>query len=98
MCRTLQGHGHWVNVLALNTDYVMRTGAFDPATATIVPQENSLSPEQLQNKSLERYKTVTVRSFFVCFNKGYDAWLLPTAPMQYAAIACRLLEKLRDHV
>jgi WD40 repeat protein len=22
LCRTLQGHGHWVNVLALNTDYV----------------------------------------------------------------------------
>ena len=30
LCRTLQGHGHWVNYLALNTDYVMRTGAFDP--------------------------------------------------------------------
>ncbi|KAK8741136.1 hypothetical protein OTU49_002514, partial [Cherax quadricarinatus] len=30
MCRTLQGHGHWVNTLALNTDYALRTGAFDP--------------------------------------------------------------------
>lgn len=38
--RTLQGHGHWVNVLALNTDYVMRTGAFDPAKATIVHDDN----------------------------------------------------------
>jgi hypothetical protein len=37
--RTLQGHGHWVNVLALNTDYVMRTGAFDPAKATIVHED-----------------------------------------------------------
>ena len=35
LCRTLQGHGHWVNVLALNTDYVMRTGAFDPANAKV---------------------------------------------------------------
>ncbi len=34
LCRTLQGHGHWVNVLALNTDYAMRTGAFDPAKFT----------------------------------------------------------------
>ena len=41
--RTLQGHGHWVNVLALNTDYVMRTGAFDPAKATLV-HENSGTP------------------------------------------------------
>ncbi|KAH9503883.1 Notchless protein 1 [Bulinus truncatus] len=35
-CRNLEGHGHWVNTLALSTDYVMRTGAFEPAEATIV--------------------------------------------------------------
>ena len=39
LCRTLQGHGHWVNILALSTDYVMRTGAFDPASATVVHSE-----------------------------------------------------------
>ena len=33
--RTLQGHGHWVNVLALNTDYVVRTGAFDPKVSNL---------------------------------------------------------------
>lgn len=32
-CRNLEGHGHWVNCLALNTDYVMRTGDFEPADA-----------------------------------------------------------------
>lgn len=26
---SLQGHGHWVNSLALSTEYVLRTGAFD---------------------------------------------------------------------
>jgi ribosome assembly protein 4 len=30
MCRTLEGHAHWVNSIALNTDYVLRTGAVDP--------------------------------------------------------------------
>ena len=25
----VQGHGHWVNSLALSTEYVLRTGAFD---------------------------------------------------------------------
>uniref|UniRef100_A0A7N8WVB4 Notchless protein homolog 1 n=1 Tax=Mastacembelus armatus TaxID=205130 RepID=A0A7N8WVB4_9TELE len=38
-CRTLQGHAHWVNTLALSTDYVLRTGAFEPATATVNPQD-----------------------------------------------------------
>lgn len=36
MCRTLEGHGHWVNTLALNSDYIIRTGAFDPKDATLV--------------------------------------------------------------
>ena len=31
LCRTLQGHGHWVNTMALSTDYALRTGAFDPS-------------------------------------------------------------------
>lgn len=38
-CRTLQGHAHWVNTLALSTDYVLRTGAFEPANATVNPQD-----------------------------------------------------------
>ncbi len=39
MCRSLEGHGHWVNSLALSTDYVIRTGAFDPAKASIVHKD-----------------------------------------------------------
>ena len=38
LCRTLQCHAHWVNHFALHTDYAMRTGAFEPAEATIVPK------------------------------------------------------------
>lgn len=30
MCRSLEGHAHWVNTLALNCDYIVRTGPFDP--------------------------------------------------------------------
>lgn len=36
ICRTLQGHGHWVNTIALNTDYVLRTGPYDPSKASLV--------------------------------------------------------------
>lgn len=45
LCRTLQGHAHWVNTMALSTDYVLRTGAFEPAEATINPQDLSGSCE-----------------------------------------------------
>lgn len=30
MCRTFSGHAHWVNSLALNTAFVLRTGPFHP--------------------------------------------------------------------
>ena len=29
LTRTLEGHGHWVNSIALSTYYVLRTGCFD---------------------------------------------------------------------
>uniref|UniRef100_A0A8C4GTA8 Notchless protein homolog 1 n=1 Tax=Dicentrarchus labrax TaxID=13489 RepID=A0A8C4GTA8_DICLA len=57
-CRTLQGHAHWVNTLALSTDYVLRTGAFEPATATINPQDLTGSLEELKNQALQRYNKV----------------------------------------
>lgn len=32
LCRTLSGHAHWVNAVALHADYVLRTAAFDLAS------------------------------------------------------------------
>lgn len=29
MCRTLEGHAHWVNTITLNTDYVLRTAVIN---------------------------------------------------------------------
>ncbi|XP_023244320.1 notchless protein homolog 1-like [Centruroides sculpturatus] len=55
LCRTLQGHGHWVNVLALNTDYVLRTGAFDPSEISAVYKDLNLSSEELSRRALVRY-------------------------------------------
>lgn len=57
MCRTLQGHGHWVNTLALNTDYVLRTGACSPE-ALMKARPEVPSPEQRQQCALTQYKKV----------------------------------------
>ncbi|XP_013408024.1 notchless protein homolog 1 [Lingula anatina] len=59
LCRTLQGHGHWVNNLALSTDYVIRTGSFDPSTATVVPRDIDDIVEELKKKALDRYNSAT---------------------------------------
>lgn len=57
LCRTLQGHAHWVNTLALSTDYVLRTGAFEPADPSMrYSGVDSLSADELKQRALNRYK------------------------------------------
>lgn len=56
LCRTLSGHAHWINNLALSTDYVLRTGPFHPVTDRnkIITKDK----EQLKKVALERYTKV----------------------------------------
>ncbi|RWR97290.1 notchless protein [Cinnamomum micranthum f. kanehirae] len=49
LIRELKGHGHWVNSLALSTEYVLRTGAFDHT------RKQFSSPEEMKEAALERY-------------------------------------------
>ncbi|KAL6505200.1 hypothetical protein OROGR_025017 [Orobanche gracilis] len=44
-----KGHGHWVNSLALSTEYVLRTGAYDHTG------KHYSSPEEMKQVALERY-------------------------------------------
>ncbi|XP_039266898.2 notchless protein homolog 1-like [Styela clava] len=59
LCRTLEGHGHWVNTMTLNTDYVMRTGAFEPADFGLKQNMLNYPPATLQKRANERYQNVT---------------------------------------
>lgn len=55
LCRTLQGHGHWVNTMALNTAYVLRTGAYEPAKKNV---NNNVHGKGEQEEALARYNAV----------------------------------------
>lgn len=57
LCRTLQGHAHWVNTLALSTDYVLRTGAFEPSEFGAPPPTRGPppTPDEAQRKAQQRY-------------------------------------------
>lgn len=57
LCRTLQGHGHWVNVLALNTDHVMRTADFDPAKFDGSRKKSDGDKVRVENAA-KRYRSV----------------------------------------
>ncbi|KNA23871.1 hypothetical protein SOVF_021080 [Spinacia oleracea] len=49
LIRELKGHGHWVNSLALSTEYVLRTGAFDHTG------KQCSTPEEMKEVALARY-------------------------------------------
>mmetsp|Transcript_28842 Transcript_28842/g.52976 ORF Transcript_28842/g.52976 Transcript_28842/m.52976 type:complete len:504 (-) Transcript_28842:23-1534(-) len=53
LVRTLAGHGHWINTLALSSDYALRTGAFDHSAST------PATVEEGKAKALERYQEAT---------------------------------------
>ncbi|VDM64779.1 unnamed protein product [Angiostrongylus costaricensis] len=53
ICRNLVGHAHWINTLALNTDYVLRTSCFDPKSGCDRPAK-----EKCQKIAQRRYDDV----------------------------------------
>ena len=48
LVRTLKGHGHWVNTLALSSEQALRTGAFDHQG------HSPTSPAEAKQAALER--------------------------------------------
>ncbi|XP_014367190.2 notchless protein homolog 1 [Papilio machaon] len=53
LCRTLEGHAHWVNTLALSTDYVLRTGPYHPI---LDRNEPTTDKKILQQRAIDRYE------------------------------------------
>ncbi|XP_050069760.1 protein Notchless [Anopheles maculipalpis] len=69
LCKTFTGHAHWVNNLALNTDYVLRTGPFHPVMDKSLMYGDGSNKEALKQLALERYEKVCpdgVESFVSC--------------------------------
>ncbi|XP_030758900.1 notchless protein homolog 1 [Sitophilus oryzae] len=58
LCRSLEGHGHWVNTLALSTDYILRIGAFDPVKDSN-KDTYTLDKRKSKEFALKRYKEIT---------------------------------------
>lgn len=68
MCKTFSGHAHWVNSLALNTDYVLRTGPFHPVIHQKMSSKTK-DKEELKKSALDRFLKVCpdrVESFVSC--------------------------------
>jgi len=63
----LQGHGHWINSLALSTEYVLRTGAFDHTGRQYPPNEEK------QKVSFSLHSTLYI-SFVLYHDSHLSLW------------------------
>eukprot|EP00826_Nyctotherus_ovalis_P001624 TRINITY_DN1026_c0_g2_i8.p1 TRINITY_DN1026_c0_g2~~TRINITY_DN1026_c0_g2_i8.p1 ORF type:complete len:306 (-),score=74.91 TRINITY_DN1026_c0_g2_i8:78-995(-) len=52
LVKSLEGHAHWVNTLALSTEHLLRTGSFE------YKNEEMSSPEERKKRAEKRYKTM----------------------------------------
>lgn len=66
MCRTLEGHAHWVNTLALNVDYVLRTGPFQLGS-TANQTDSPLEYAKKQYESVGEERLVSGSDDFTLF-------------------------------
>ena len=55
LVRTLKGHAHRVNFLALSTEYLCRTGAFDPEREYLTNSPTDQDPEAMFQEACSRY-------------------------------------------
>ncbi|EFO25997.1 WD-repeat protein HUSSY-07 [Loa loa] len=53
LCRTLAGHAHWVNTLALNVEYALRTSFYNALEQSTVLQDDMAAH---QKEALHRYE------------------------------------------
>ncbi|CDW94002.1 hypothetical protein [Sporisorium scitamineum] len=63
LIRNLNEHAHWVNTIALSTDFVLRTGPFDhtgrATSSTSTPSYVQPTDSDAQSSALKRYKEAT---------------------------------------
>ncbi|KAI8815386.1 quinon protein alcohol dehydrogenase-like superfamily [Cladochytrium replicatum] len=56
LVRTLEGHAHWINHLALSTDFITRSACYDHT------KRRPSNPEEAQQWALERYNSFKAQS------------------------------------
>ncbi|PWN28856.1 WD40 repeat-like protein [Jaminaea rosea] len=61
LIRSLDAHAHWVNTMALSTDFILRNGAFDERKGGLIDglSHATSSPSEIQAACLKRFRKFT---------------------------------------
>lgn len=99
--QTLKSHAHWVNHLAISTDYVLRKGAFDHTSNSRTGKSQTY--EELKAKALEQYEKVaklggSINERIVTASDDFTMYLWE--PLKSSKPVCRMTghQKLVNHV
>lgn len=99
--QTLKSHAHWVNHLAISTDYVLRKGGYDHTTNKALSK--GIDPETLRAKALEQYEKVAklngqISERLVTASDDFTMYLWE--PLKSSKPVCRMTghQKLVNHV
>lgn len=99
--QVLKSHAHWVNHLAISTDYVLRMGAFDHASNKKTTK--NASPSELRRKALEQYEKVAkmggrISERLVTASDDFTMYFWE--PLKSSKPVCRMTghQKLVNHV
>lgn len=92
---TLKDHAHWVTTLALNTDFVLRTGPFDHT------DKKPSSDEEAQQLALARYTALLQRTPELLISGSDDHTLFLWSPfsssLSSASLTTKPLARLTGH-
>lgn len=83
--KNLEGHAHWINTLALSSDYAIRTGAFDHEGKL-----KSTDPEEMKKAALEKYEASLVEGHEVLVSGSDDFTMILWSPLQSNKPVARL--------
>ncbi|KAG7192028.1 ribosome assembly [Scheffersomyces spartinae] len=99
--QTLKSHAHWVNHLAISTDYALRKGGFDHSSTRT--SSKTISPEDMRAKALEQYEKVaklggSISERLVTASDDFTMFLWE--PLKSSKPVCRMTghQKLVNHV
>ncbi|OAF69658.1 hypothetical protein A3Q56_02592 [Intoshia linei] len=90
LCRTFEGHSHWVNSISLNTDYAIRTGAFDPVNAKITNEPINESASKLKIMASNRLKSLMCQVEETLVSCSDDFTLFLWKPQTSKVSVCRM--------
>jgi ribosome assembly protein 4 len=73
--KTLKGHAHWINSIALSNEHLLRTGAFSPNAGLIDAPTSFENKQKAYQRAVERYSEHNKEELLVSCSDDFTLFL-----------------------